>query len=372
MSKESRKKKLELSCLAMLFIVGLILAGCSQKEEVSTAPIKAKTEVIHWKVQGITPAGLPFHDLLVRLAESIEQMSGGNLVFDVYPAGAVVPASESLDAVQSGVLDAEYDYSGMWMGKHKVAPLFCSTPGVFGPYDRIMWEYEGGGKELREEFYTKVLGLDVHPIVAGAFGPEIFLWTNKPVRSLEDLKGKKIRMMPLMSEVLSAHGISTVFLPYSEVIPALEKGVIDAAEYSLPFFDVKGGFRDVSKYYVYPGLHQPSSMQELIINGDKWRALPDDLKKVVEFTCHEQTFWAWHYSDKLNIEALEKFNEMGIKEIRLEPEMVAKLLDWANDYLDEQATKDDFFAKVWNSQKEWMEKWYPYVDSIHFSHKLEG
>jgi len=370
-------RKLLTLVLAVAVIVSLVIAGCAKPAPAPTpaptpapSPAPAPKEVITWKIQGITPAGLAFHDLLLHLADWVEQASDGRLVFDVYPSGAVCPPLESLDAVNAGVLDAVYDYSGMWIGKHKTAPLFCSTPGVLDAWDRVMWEWEGGGKELREELYTKVIGMDVHPIVAGAFGPELFMWSNTPLRTIDDFKGKNLRMMPLMGEVLNENGISTVFLPYAEIIPALERGVLDACEYSLPFFDITAGFPDVCQYYHYPGIHQPSSMQEIVINGDSWRALPDDLKTKLELVCHAQTLWCWHYTDALNIEALEEFDKMGREEVLLDPETVDIMLGWAYDYLDKEAAKDPFFAKVWNSQKEWRDRWYPYADAIYFSHKL--
>lgn len=368
------KKKILLISLTLLLTVGLLAISCPAPAPApapTPAPAPAPQEVFTLKVQGFVPAGLAFHDILLRHAEVIEEFTDGRLKLVVFASGAVCPSMESLDAVTTGVLDATYVYTAMWIGKHRAAPLFCSTPGVFDAIDRGMWEYEGGGKELREEFYTKILGLDVHPIGAGLFGPEIFMWSTTPLRTIDDFKGKKIRMMPLMGEVLEAHGISSVYLPLEEIIPGLATGVLDAAEYSCAFFDIGAGFPDVAKYYHYPGIHQPSSMQEFVINGDWWRALPDDLKSKLDFICQKQAFWVLQYGGNLDVKALEKFEEMGNERVLLEPETVKTMLTWAWEFLDEEAKKDAFFAKVWGSQKAWMEYWYPYADAIHFSHALE-
>jgi len=372
----SMKKKILLISLTLLLTVGLLAIGCPAPAPApapaptpapAPAPPAPEVKPITWTIQGFVPAGLFFHDNLLHFADSLKEMSGGRLVLDVHPAPAIVPSLESLDAVAEGVLDAKYTHTGMWIGKAEVAPLFCSTPGVFDTLDRMMWVYEGGGAELAEEFYRELLGLDVHHIMVGTISMEILMWSNTPLRTLDDFKGKKFRMMPLMGKVLDANGLSTVFLPGAEIIPALERGVIDCAEYSVPAFDIRAGYPDVCKYYHYPGIHQPSSCTHLVINGEKWRALPDDLKAILEYVCECETFWTWHNGDRLNIEALAEFDRMGNEMVILEPETVGTLLEWADAYLDAEAAKDPFFAKVWNSQKEWRGEWYPYAEAISFS-----
>ena len=369
------KKKLLMFSLMAVLIASLVFFGCAKAPTPSPTPTPtptptpAKEEVITWTVQGFTPAGLFFHDLAEHLAASVKEMSGGRLVFDLHPSPAIVPALESLDAVAApGVLDAIYCYPAMWIGKAEVAPLFNSTPGVFNTWDRIMWDLEGGGHELEEEFYREHLGLDVHVLPAGTISMEIFMWSKTPLRTIDDFQGKKFRMMPLMGKVLDANGLSTVYLPAAEILPALQTGVIDCAEYSVPAYDVKAGFGDVCKYYHFPGIHQPSSHPELVVNGKKWDALPNDLKSMLRYVCEAEILWSWHYGDRLNIEALAEFDRRGNELVIVEPETIGILLEWADAYLDAEAAKDPFFAKVWDSQKAWRDMWYPYADAISFSH----
>ncbi len=318
---------------------------------------------IVWKVQGFVPAGLFFHDLLVRLAADIEKMTGGRLVWKVHPAGALSPPFEALDAVSKGVFEANYGYSAQWIGKIPVSPLFCSVPGGFSTFDFVMWVNHGGGKELWQEMYDRYK-FNVKMIHAGTISMEIFMWAKKPLRTIDDFKGIKMRMMPLMGHVLSAKGLSVVFMPAAEILPALERGVIDAAEYSVPIFDLKAGYGDVCKYYHYPGIHQPTGQPELLVNKDVWNKLPDDLKLIVEKVCHLHVFDSWHYGDDQNIKALAEFEKKGNIKVVMDPKTVETFTAWAWEYLDAQSAKDPFFKKVWDSQKAWMRTWYPYMQAI--------
>lgn len=347
---------------AGLVLIGAILAiWVVFPSSAISAP--KETKPIVWRVQGFVPAGLFFHDLLVRLAADIEKLTGGRLIWKVHPAGALCPPFEALDAVSKGVFEANYGYSASWIGKIPVSPLLNSVPAGFATFDHIMWVNHGGGKELWQEMYDRYK-YNVKVIHAGTISMEIFMWAKKPLRHVEDFKGIKMRMMPLMGHVLAAKGMSVVFLPAAEILPALERGVIDAAEYSVPVFDLKAGFGDVCKYYHYPGIHQATGNPELLINKDAWAKLPDDLKLLVEKICHLHVLDSWHYGDAENIKALAEFEKKGNIKVVMDPKTVETFTTWAWEYLDAQAEKDSFFKKVWDSQKAWMKKWYPYQHAI--------
>lgn len=345
-----------------ILIIAFFFFALSLMLIVNTAA-QAQVKPIVWKVQGFVPAGLFFHDLLVRLAADIEKLTGGRLVWKVHPAGALAPPFEALDAVSKGVFEANYGYSAQWIGKIPVSPLFCSVPGGFSTFDFAMWVNHGGGKELWQEMYDRYK-FNVKVIHAGTISMEIFMWAKKPLRTIDDFKGIKMRMMPLMGHVLSAKGFSVVFLPAAEILPALERGVIDAAEYSVPIFDLKAGYGDVCKYYHYPGIHQPTGQPELLVNKEVWKKLPDDLKLMVEKICQFHVFDSWLYGDNENIKALAEFEKKGNVKVLMDPKTVETFTNWAWEYLDAQAVKDPFFKKVWDSQKNWMKRWYPYVQAI--------
>lgn len=342
-------------------LVVLALSGCAAKatNEQKTTAAKQPGEVIKWKVQGFTPAGTLFYDWGKRFCEIVNELSGGRLVLEYYPPGAIVPPLEALNAVRDGILDANYGYSGQWIGQSLAAPLFCSTPGGFGSLDYLMWMEYGGGKELQKELYAK---FNAEPILAGTVGMEIFMWSNKPLRTIEDMKGVKLRMMPLMGEILKDHGLSVAFIPAAEIIPSLDRKVIDAAEYSIPAFDLTLGFHNVCKYYHYPGIHQPTGNVELLVNKKKWEQLPDDLKAIVKYAGKIGIIETWLEGEYLNIKALEEFEKKGAQRVVMEKAAVEEMIKWADEWMDKKAQEDPFFAKVRASQKEFSKKWYPYKE----------
>lgn len=359
------KKKKALCLLMVLIIFSFTLSGCgsapaSQTTEPNTGTTADPAEVITWKVQGFTPSGTLFYQWGEDLSNLITELSGGRLVIEYYPPGAIVPPFEALAAVRDGILDANYGYPGMWSGHNAASPLFNSVPGGFVAQDQMMWMFEGGGLELWQEMMDP---FNVKVVPAGLIGMEIFMWSDKPLRTISDMKGAKLRMMPLMGEVLNANGLSVAFLPGGEIIPSLERKVIDAAEYSVPAFDITLGFQDVAKYYHYPGIHQPASFTELLINKEKWDALPDDLKDIVQYAAKICMMNTWMSSEAENVKTLEKFESMGLEQVVMEKEAVEEMMGWATEWMEAKSKEDAFFAKVRASQIEFSEWWYPYKDA---------
>ena len=327
----------------------------------------AKSEVIKWKVQGFVPAGMLFHDTLVRLADEVKRVTNGKLVWEIFPAGALVPPFEGLNAVSHGVYQANYGYSAMWVGKIPASPLFTSIPGGFNVVDMQMWLEEGGGKELYQEMYDRY-GFNVKVFPTAPITMEDFMWAKKPLRKLEDFKGVKMRMMPLMGDILASHGLSVIFVPGGEIMPNLQRGVLDAAEYSVPAFTKDLGIWEVCKYVITPGVHQPTSGVELLINKDAYNSLPDDIKPALDAAIGSMRLKNWLYMEKQNLEAVKFFKENGVQEVQMDPETIATFIEWSNEYLDKQAEKDEFFKEVWGSQKTFGKLWYPYDASHRLTH----
>ncbi|MBW2353443.1 MAG: hypothetical protein JRF51_09505, partial [Deltaproteobacteria bacterium] len=207
--------------LKALFVIVAVLIFAS--------PCPAKEKIIKWKVQGFVPAGMLYHETLVRLADKVKKATGGRLIFEVHPAGALVPPFEGIKAVSDGAYQAQYSYSAMWVGKIPVAPLFTASPGGMNTLGMQMWLNEGGGAKLWQEIYDDY-GFNVKVMPAAPIAMEDFMWAKKPLRKLEDFKGLKMRMMPLMGDVLQEHGFSVIFCPGGEIMPNLQRGVLDAAE----------------------------------------------------------------------------------------------------------------------------------------------
>src|SRR5918996_3190149 len=252
-----------------------------------------------WKMQSSWPAA-DFHQVNPKgLVEKIAEMTGGRLQIDLQAAGTVVQAFEVLDAVNRGLLDAGHSWPGFWTGKHPAATLFGSAPG--GPYgmnaeDYLGWIYLGGGLELYNDLLQKELRLNV--LVFPTFGetPEPQGWFRKPIKSAADLKGMKFRATGIAAEVFKEMGMSVVSIAPGEIVPGLERGVVEAAEFSDPSADMAIGLHQVRKFYHMPGIHQPTGIMELQINKAKWDALPADVKAIVK---HAAMAEALHYTLKM-------------------------------------------------------------------------
>jgi TRAP-type mannitol/chloroaromatic compound transport system substrate-binding protein len=339
--------------MLLVLIIGLAMAF------VVPSSSFAADKPIKWKVQGFVPSGMLYHDNIVMLADEIKKVTNGRLIWEVFPAGALVPPFEGVKAVSDGVYQANYGYSAQWVGKMPVAPLFSAAPGGFNTLGMMMWESQGGGYELWQEMYDRA-GFNVKLFMTGPISMESFMWSKKPLRKIEDFKGLKLRMMPLMGDVLAKHGFSTVFMPGGEIMPNLQRGVITAAEYSIPAFDKTLGIWEVCKYVMIPGIHQPATATELLVNKQAWADLPDDLKLIVEAVIGKFRLDNYLWMENKNLDAIDFFKEKGIEFITMDPETVATFTKWAFDYMDELAAKDEFFAKVWHSQQAFGKRWYPF------------
>jgi len=362
--------KKKIVSMVLIFVVLLVLGGCGGTPETKTTPdavanteTKTAGEIIKWKVQGFTPANTLYDSWGKHLSETINELSSGRLVVEFFPAGTIVPSAEAPDAVKNGILNASFSYSGMWSGLNPVAPLFTSVPGLFNdPNDMIAWIEQGGGLELWNEMLAPHNSI---VIPAYCHISEIFMWSNKPIRTVQDMKGIKLRMMPVMGKVLEANGMNVAFLPAGELIPSLQKKVLDAAEYSIPAFDITLGFQDVAKYYTVPGLHQPCGVGQLVINKDSWDKLPDDLKKVVEYACKLNVKYTLENQHKLNVDAEKKFKELGIQKVVMEEESMKEIMGWVDKWFEAESAKDPFMAKVRQSMVDFCKWYYPYKQSYY-------
>lgn len=307
------------------------------------------------KFQATWPAGSTLFDNFKVFVADVKRMSGGRLDIEAMPAGAVVPAFELLDAVARGVLDGGHAWASYWAGKRKAAVLFTGGPGgTFGMdfTDYLGWMYEGGGLQLYNEFYQDILKLKVvaYPILPA--GPQSFGWFKKPISGWEDMKGMKMRIGGMAGEVFAKAGVNVVNIPGGEIIPAAERGVIDAAEWVTPGEDMKMGFHEIWKNYYLPGMHENTTVGELIVNKDVWDKLPEDLKAIVEAAINN-TWVRWQsWFLKYNSQALKDLQEKHNVVVRKTPDdvLIAFLKSW-DKIAEEEAAKDPFFKKVLDSQR---------------------
>jgi TRAP-type mannitol/chloroaromatic compound transport system substrate-binding protein len=324
----------------------------------------AQQQTYSFKMQSTWTAGDFHHQNPTKFVEIVEKASGGRIKINLMAAGAVVPAFEVLDAVNKGILDMGNSWPGYWFGKHPAATLFGSVAG--GPFgmdswDFMGWYYLGGGKELYNDLIQKELKMGVVAFASSGETCEPQGWFRKPIKTVKDFKGIKFRAGGMASEVYKTLGMTVVILPGGEIVPAMQRGVIDAAEYSEPSSDMSMGFQDVAKYYYLPGMHQPTGMMEIIINKSKWDPLPADLKAVIEFASMATQTW-WDAAIKLqNAKDLETLvNKHNVKVYETPREILVEVLKAWDKVAEKHSKANAFFDKVYQSQREYAKRIVPY------------
>lgn len=307
------------------------------------------------RIQSTFPQSSLFYENSKFFGERVNAMSGGKLVIEMLPPGAVVPAFESLDAVSKKVIDGAHSAPAYWVGKNKAAALFGPAPG--GPFgmdtmDYMGWFYEGGGQELYNELYQKELKANVVVFPLTAAGQQALGWFKTPVKNWEDLKGRKCRHTGVTAEVFGKAGVTPVNLPGGEIVPAGERGVIDCAEFVGAAEDMKIGFHTVWKHFYATSIHEPATVVELIINGDVWKALPPEHRAIIQSATVEATLRAETTRNRLNGGALKELQEKhGVKVHATPPDILKKTLEVWDTIAKDEAAKNPFFAKVYNAQR---------------------
>jgi len=279
--------------------------------------------------------------------ERVEAASEKTIIIKLYEPGKLVSPFEILDAVSTGKVDAGYAVSGYWQGKMPAAPLFSSVP--FGPEvgEYLAWLKFGNGEKLYQEMYDSN-GYNVKVIPCGIMPPETSGWFVKPINSKEDLKGLKIRFFGLGGEVLKKLKASPSLIPGGEIFPALEKGAIDATEYSMPAIDEKLGFYKIAKYNYYPGWHQQATVYELLINKNIWNKLKPSQQTLLSMACGDATTRSIAEGEALQFSAMKRFRDKHqVKLMKWDPKMLKVFKDAWNEVASELSEKDPFFKKVY-------------------------
>ncbi|MEQ8815167.1 MAG: TRAP transporter substrate-binding protein [Thalassobaculum sp.] len=342
----SRRKLLKGSAL----VAGASAAGALAAPAIAQSPVVVKMQT-SW------PASDIWMDFARQYVERVEAMSGGRLKVDLLPSGAVVGAFQVLDAVNDGVLDAAHTVPVYWYGKHKAASLFGTGP-VFGGSANTMlaWFYAGGGEELYRELTQDILGLKVYGFYGFPMPAQPFGWFKQPVTKVSDLEGFKYRTVGLAADLMQRLGMSVAQLPGGEIVPAMERGVIDAFEFNNPSSDMRFGAQDVAKNYMLSSYHQASESFEFLFNKDFYDDLPKDLQAIlrygVEAVSTSNTALAL---DQYSSDLVKLQTQHGVKVHRTSKAILdAELKAW--DELIPELEKDAYMKKVLDSQRAWVER----------------
>jgi TRAP-type mannitol/chloroaromatic compound transport system substrate-binding protein len=360
-------KKTTMLLFTLIALVLVALTGCSGGQEATAGADGAAAEPVEtysWIVQSCFPKNMPLTDQTIQLwADKVTAMSGGRLQITLHGDGEIVPGPEVFEAVRDGALDAGMNTPAWQKGEFPASDLFYTLPGgVTEFHDLFVWLYGYGGMELEQEMY----GDQIKVIPLGLTPPEE-LWMNKEITSLDDFAGLKIRAAGLSMDLFEALGASTVLLGGGEVVPSLQRGVIDAAEFAFPSMDVPLGLPDVASHVYGPPLHMGPNKFQLVINPAKWEELPADLQAIVETAALAASSEGYAKEWIATMEAFEYMhNETDLIITKLSPEVQAQARELTYQILDEKSAEDPFFAKVWESQRLFLEQFEPYDDFTSF------
>ena len=310
---------------------------------------RAKTTVL--KMQGAWGAKDIFNDYATDYVKRVNEMAGGRLKIQYLISGAVVKAFRVQDAVHKGVLDAGHQVSVYWYGKSKVASLFGTGP-VFGQnaHQGLAWIYYGGGLELYNEL-LKNLKLNLVGFFSMPMPTQPLGWFKKPVKDAKDLKGLKYRTVGLAADLMQAMGTKVTQLPGGEIVPALERGVIEAFEFNNPTSDRSFGAHDVSKVYMLGSYHQAAEFFEIIFNKTKFNALEKEHQAILKYAAEAASSANfWKGQDQYSKDLLWLKDSAGVKLYRTPTSVMKAQLD-AWDSIIPGLEKDPFFKKVLASQK---------------------
>ena len=331
----------------------------------STPRVSAQTPVT-FKMQSTWPTKDIFHEVFVDWGKKVQDMAGGRLKIDILPAGAVVPAFQLIEAVHQGTLDGGHGVPAYWFGKNVTASLFGTGPSFGLDAEGLLgWIHHGGGQELYNELIQNIMKLDVQSFFHGPMPTQPLGWFKAPIGKPDDLKGLKFRTVGLSADLFKQMGASVVILPGGEIIPALDRGVIDAAEFNNPSSDRLLGFPDVRKVMMAQSYHQPVEFLELLISKKKYEALPKDLQAIIKYAAMaESADFTWKFMDR-NSKDLEEMKRKQNVQVMKTPSTVleAQLKAW-DAVVEEKSKGNPFFAKVLESQRQWAARVVPLRQEI--------
>ena len=324
---------------------------------VLAAPNVSRAQTVTLKMQGAWGANDIFNDMAMQYVDRVNAMAGGRLKIEYLIAGAVVKPFSVMDAVHEGVLDAGHHVTVYWYGKNKAASLFGT-----GPYwgwnaaEGLAWIHAGGGKELYNELINDVLGLNVVGFFAMPMPTQPLGWFKNRIEGPEDLDGLKYRTVGLAADLFQKMGLAVAQLPGGEILPAMDRGVIDAFEFNNPTSDSRFGAQDVAKNYMLGSYHQATEYFEIIVNKDKFNSLPAEHQAILEYAAEAASTANLAIGlDNYSRDLVKLQTEHGVGVWRTPQSVLnAQLKAW--DELLPDLMADPFFAKVVESQKAWVDR----------------
>lgn len=334
------------------FLTAAATASAGGAAALAMPNVARAQDVIVLKFQSTWPQKDIFHEFAQDYVNKVNEMSGGRLRLDLLAAGAVVGALQMQDAVIAGALDGGHGVTAYWYGKHKAYSLF-GTPPAFGwrANQMLAWVRYGGGQELYDELVQNLLGLDLVGFFTGPMPTQPLGWFKNPIESADGLKNLKYRTVGLSADLNGVMGAAVTIMGGGDIVPAMDRGLLDAAEFNNPSSDKVLGFPDVSKVYMLQSYHQAAECFEIIFNRTKYNALPADLQAVLKYASEAASAdMSWKAADRYSKDLEDMRANNGVKTYTTPASVLeAQLAAW--DQVIEAQSGDPFFAKVIESQK---------------------
>jgi TRAP-type mannitol/chloroaromatic compound transport system substrate-binding protein len=316
-----------------------------------TAPMVSTAQTISLRFQSTWPAKDIFHEYALDFAKKVNDMAGSRVKIEVLPAGAVVGAFQLLEGVAKGTLDGGHGVVAYHYGKNSALALWGSGPG-FGmdPNMLLSWHYYGGGKELLDEIY-KAINIDVVSYLYGPMPTQPFGWFKKPIARVEDIKGTKFRTVGLAVDMYTDMGAAVNPLPGGEIVPALDRGLIDGAEFNNATSDRVLGFPDVVKNCMLQSFHQSTEQFEILFNRSKFNTLPAEVKSIIDYAVQAASAdMSWKAVDRNSKDYIE-LKKAGVNFYKTPDAILrAQLASW-DKIMDKKSSENAMFKKILDSQK---------------------
>jgi len=362
------KRKDFLATSALAASAALLASGCNSLNEEQTGEVNP-TKKFKWKMVTTWPPNFPvLGEVANQIAQWIFDMSAGRLDIKVYGSNELVPALEVFDTVAMNTCEMGCGVSYYWAGKIPAAPFFAAVPFGMNAQQTQSWLLSGGGMELWKQVYAP---FNLEPLIGGNTGVQMGGWFNKEIKTIDDLRGLKMRIPGIAGRVLEKAGGAALLVAGSELYTSLERGVIDATEWIGPYHDSKMGFNKVAKYYYSPGWHEPGGQLEFFANTKAMASLPADLQAIVRMASYRAQAWVLSEFDAQNATYLnELVNEKGVELRTFPDEILRELKHYSVEVLEELAKKDELTMKVFTHYMAFKEKtdpWYEATEKAYYN-----
>jgi TRAP-type mannitol/chloroaromatic compound transport system substrate-binding protein len=320
------------------------------------APMVSTAQTTTLRFQSTWPAKDIFHEYASDFARRVNDMAGNRLKIEVLPSGAVVPAFQLLEAVSKGTLDGGHGVLAYHYGKNNALALWGSGPSFGMDANMLLaWHNYGGGEALLTEIY-KSLNIDVKSFVYGPMPTQPLGWFKKPIRTVDDLKGVKFRTVGIAVDVFTEMGAAVNPLPGGEIVPAMDRGLLDGAEFNNASSDRLLGFPDVSKHCMLQSFHQSSEQFEILFNGPKYNALPSDLKKIIDYAVDASSAdMSWKAIER-NSKDYAEMKKGGVNFYKTPDAILRAQLQAYDKVVAKKSAESPLFKKVIDSQRAYAER----------------